>query len=100
MGKTKRTAWEIIWGIIEKLLVMAIVALPGYLAWIQKMPLFVIPLSVLVAAGAGLLFVNQWNTWKKGWGFARFSENRAEKKSENGLSSLALRLSQCQKSKI
>lgn len=59
---------------------MAIVALPGYLAWTQKMPLFVIPLAVLFAAGVGLLFVNQWNSWKRGWGFARFSEKRAEKK--------------------
>jgi len=78
MGKNRNKFWGFIGGVLQSLIAAAIIALPGFLAWIQEMPWFVIPLSILLAACLSIFAINQWAAWKKGKGLSKLSDKELE----------------------
>jgi hypothetical protein len=50
----------------------------GLLAWIQKMPWFLIPLSILAAIGCVLFIVNQWRQRKEKGNISKLSDKKIE----------------------
>jgi len=78
MGRTKKDAWDVTKGALGSLFALAIIALPGILAWIKQMPWFLIPLSVVFMAGNVLWTMNQWKQWRRGRGISRLSDKKIE----------------------
>jgi hypothetical protein len=72
-------AGDIFKHVIGGLVLMAILAAPGYLVWLEDLPLFLIPLSILFAAGLILFGLNQLKLWKKGRGISKYSDKKIEK---------------------
>lgn len=79
MGKTKKDAWDIAKGALGSLFALAIIALPGVLAWVKKMPWFLVPISVVFMTGSVLWTINQWKQWRKGRNVSKYSDKKIEK---------------------
>jgi hypothetical protein len=74
----KKDVWDIVKGVVSSILWWGIPAMIGLLAWIQKMPWFLIPLSILAAIGCVLFIVNQWRQRKEKGNISKLSDKKIE----------------------